>query len=211
MKMVMDTSIIPKNITPPYDHRHEIWSHPPIPRTFNGIFEGRRDKPHGIGLPAPGNPHAFAIDAWARYIAYHGRPGHQSRYPGVIMDYGFQVYRPSIFGCLLGRALSPPDQFGRRTFQRLFACLVAQPGLYADKITQWTADHPEHPFQPATGESITLTRMTMPPENVANMTTDDVATVMRDNCIPVEWVDHSYAYGLRYLSEHLTTGEGRYT
>jgi hypothetical protein len=49
----------------------------------------------------------------------------------------------------------------------------------------------------------------MPPENVANMTTDDVATVMRDNCIPVEWVDHSYAYGLRYLSEHLT-GEGRY-
>jgi hypothetical protein len=49
----------------------------------------------------------------------------------------------------------------------------------------------------------------MPLENVANMTTDDVATMMRDNCIPVEWVDHSYAYELRYLSEHLA-GEGRY-
>jgi hypothetical protein len=102
MKMVMDTSIIPKNITPPYDHRHEIWSYPPIPWMFNGVFEGRRDKPHGVGLPAPGNTHAFTIDAWARYIAYHGRPGHQSCYPGVIMDYGFQVYHPSIFGCLLG-------------------------------------------------------------------------------------------------------------
>jgi hypothetical protein len=49
----------------------------------------------------------------------------------------------------------------------------------------------------------------MPLENVANMTTDDIATMMQDNCILVEWVDHLYAYGLCYLSEHLA-GEGRY-
>jgi hypothetical protein len=136
MKMVMDTSIIPKDIPIPYDSRHDVWNHPPIPQMINGVFEGRHNKPPGVGLPALGNAQALDIDAWVKYITYHGRPGHQSRYPGIIMDYGLRVYRPSLFRCLLGRVLSPPDQFGRHTFQHLFACLVVQLGLYAEQVEQ---------------------------------------------------------------------------
>jgi hypothetical protein len=209
MKTVMDTSIIPKDIPIPYNSRHDAWNHPPIPRTINGVFEGRHDKPPGVGLLAPGNAQAFNIDAWARYITYHGRPGHQSCYPGVVMDYGLWVYRPSLFGCLLGRALSPPDQFRRHTFQRLFACLVAQPGLYAERVEQWNTDHPDNPFRPATGGHVTITRLSMDSDHVANMTIDNVMATLRDNRIPVAWVNHSYAYGLRYLSKQFT-GEGRH-
>jgi hypothetical protein len=209
MKMVMDTSIIPKDIPTPFNSKHEVWNHLPIPRLLNGIFEGRHDKLPGTGLAAPNHAQAFNVDAWARYLAYHGRPGHQSRYPGIMMDYGFRVYRPSLFRCLLGRAMSPPDQFGHRTFQRLFACLIAQPGLYAEKIDQWTAEHPVEPFQPCIGDTITITRLSLVPENVANMTLDNIVSTLHNNCIPVEWVDHSYAYGLQYLSEQLTS-DGRH-
>jgi hypothetical protein len=209
MKTVMDTSIIPKDILIPYDSRHDAWNHPPIPRTINSVFEGRRDKPPDVGLPALGNAQAFNINAWARYIAYHGQPGHQSHYPGVVMDYGLRVYRPSLFRCLLGRALSPPNQFGRHTFQRLFACLVAQLGLYAKRVEQWNTDHPDNPFQPATGGHVTITRLSMDSDHIANMTIDDVVAMLRDNGIPVAWVDHSYAYGLCYLSKQFT-GEGRH-
>ena len=36
------------------------------------------------------------------------------------------------------------------------------------------------------------------------MTIDNAISVLRDNHIPVEWVDHSYTYGLQYLSKQLT-------
>jgi hypothetical protein len=188
MKMVMDTLIIPKDIPIPFNSKHEVWNHPPIPRLLNGIFKGRRDKLPGTGLATPNHAQAFDVDAWARYLAYHGRPGHQSRYPGIMMDYGFRVYCPSLFRCLLGRAMSPPDQFGCHTFQRLFACLVAQPGLYTEKIDRWTAEHPTEPFQPCTGDTITITHLSLAPENVANMTLDDIISTLCNNCIPVEFL-----------------------
>jgi hypothetical protein len=39
MKVVMDTSIILDGITVPFDTKHEVWNHPPIPQVFNGKFE----------------------------------------------------------------------------------------------------------------------------------------------------------------------------
>jgi hypothetical protein len=72
MKMVMDTSTIPKDIPTPFNSKHKVWNHPPIPRLLNGIFEGRCDKLPGTGLAAPNHAQAFDVDAWARYLAYHG-------------------------------------------------------------------------------------------------------------------------------------------
>jgi hypothetical protein len=67
--------------------------------------------------------------------------------------------------------------------------------------------NPDHPFQPSTGNSITLSRASDHQDQVANLTMDNVITVLQDNCVPVEWVDHSYAYGLHYLAEHLAAGD----
>ena len=48
--------------------------------------------------------------------------------------------------------------------------------------------------------------MSIPPDQVANMSINKVMVMLQDNHIPVEWVNHSYAYGLQYLSEHLVKG-----
>jgi hypothetical protein len=49
----------------------------------------------------------------------------------------------------------------------------------------------------------------MDSDHVANMTIDDVVAMLHDNGIPVAWVNHSYAYGLCYLSKQFN-GEGRH-
>jgi hypothetical protein len=72
MKTVMDTSIILKDIPIPYNSRHDAWDHPSIPQMINDVFEGQHDKPPGVGLPTPGNAQPLDINAWVRYIAYHG-------------------------------------------------------------------------------------------------------------------------------------------
>ena len=48
--------------------------------------------------------------------------------------------------------------------------------------------------------------MSIPPDQVANMSIDKVMVMLWDNHILVEWVNYSYAYGLQYLSEHLVKG-----
>jgi hypothetical protein len=122
-----------------------------------------------------------------------------------MMDYGFQVYHPSLFRCLLRRAMSPPDQFGCCTFQHLFASLVTQPGLYTEKIDWQSAEHPAKPFQPCTGDTITIIHLSLASENVANMTLNDVVSTLCNNHILVGWINHSYAYRLQYVSEQLTS------
>jgi hypothetical protein len=44
---------------------------------------------------------------------------------------------------------------------------------------------------------------------MANMTLDDVISTLCNNRIPAGWVNHSYAYGLWYVSEQLTS-DGRH-
>src|ERR1700733_13327528 len=104
MQTVMNTDMIPGIVPVPFDANHDVWSHPPIPRVFNRKFEKRHEKPHGVGIPAPDTNNIFNINAWAQYAAYHGHPGHQSWYTGVLVDFAFQVYRPTVFGCQLGCA-----------------------------------------------------------------------------------------------------------
>jgi hypothetical protein len=70
-------------------------------------------------------------------------------------------------------------------------------------------DHPDNPFRPATGGHVTITCLSMASDHIANMTIDDVVATLCDNGIPVAWVDHSYAYGLCYLSKQFT-GKGRH-
>jgi hypothetical protein len=84
--------------------------------------------------------------------------------------------------------------------------LVAQLGLYAERVEQWNADHPDHPFWPATGGHVTITHLSMDSDHIANMTINNVMATLHDNGIPVAWVDHSYTYGLCYLSKQFNGG-----
>ena len=126
------------------------------------------------------------------------------------MDYAFCMFHPSVLGCLITKALGPPEATGQQAFQRLATCLFAQPGLYAKIVSRWDGEHPTTPFIPQAGDTITLTQMTPPPRSMANLTIEDVAHVLITNSIPVSWVDHAYVYGLHYLNQCYTGDDTKY-
>jgi len=109
------------------------------------------------------------------------------------------------------KALGPPEATGQQAFQRLAACLFAQPGLYAEIVSRWDDEHPTTPFVPQAGDTITLTQMTPPPGSMANLTVEDMAHILITNGIPVSWVDHAYAYRLHYLNQHHTGDDTKYS
>jgi hypothetical protein len=39
-----------------------------------------------------------------------------------------------------------------------------------------------------------------------NLAQQDVINVLLDNCIPPEWIDHAYMYGINLIDAHYTGG-----
>lgn len=63
MQTVMDFNVIPESVPYPFDSKHDVWSHSPIPRLFNGRFKRQCKKFCSIGLAAPDATNMFDVDA----------------------------------------------------------------------------------------------------------------------------------------------------
>jgi hypothetical protein len=87
-------------------------------------------------------------------------------------------------------------------FQRQFAFLVAMPRQYQEAIVDHDRAHPLSPFVPQRGPAFSTHRAHVETLQARNMSVQDIATYLMDNHIPPEWVDHAYAFGLRFLEVH---------
>ncbi|KAF9444971.1 hypothetical protein P691DRAFT_676579, partial [Macrolepiota fuliginosa MF-IS2] len=91
----------------------------------------------------------------------------------------------------IGRAIGPANKIAWQKFQKLYAIIVATPGLYQELITQYnTHTSNKEAFKPQTFHR----------HSAANMTEHDVAHTMICNGIPTTWVDHSYHFGLWWFN-----------
>jgi len=107
-----------------------------------------------------------------------------------------------VFGYALTRILTPTGRNVQTTFRRLLACLLALPGRYRQAIEEHNRTHPTRPFEAQIGPTFILHRLRIEANHAANLGLQDVVDVLIDNCIPPEWVDHSYPFGLAYLEAH---------
>lgn len=211
MEAILDDEVYSNVITLPLPREDEQWRFKAMPCSRD-LFPYKEDHAtHGAGIPHPAPDQGFNIDAWARYILLHGRPGGPNSFVGVAMDFAYRVDRRCVFGSLLVRHLGPISTQGRTIFVRHFASIVARPGLYRERVASWNRDNPSKPFVPHSASgAITLERLNVHFSVVANMTEEDVIQVLIKNRIPVEWVDHAYPYGVQYIRHHLmTNGEHR--
>jgi hypothetical protein len=163
-------------------------------------------KNHGYGLPIPTG--AFDIMEWCRYYLIQNTAGTVNSINGITMDLGGRVRIETVFGNRFVRMLSPPNQTARAAFTVQFAFLAARPNLYAEWIAQYNAENPGAPFHPAVGPPYTFKPVELGASASKNFTLGDLCTYLIKNGVPVDLIDHCYAFGRQFL-DHVFLNFGR--
>ena len=90
-----------------------------------------------ISTPEPSL--GLVIDPWAQYILHRGRPGMLNEYYGIIFDRAFRVLRCSVWGYLLGRAITSSStrlRDARTVVTCEFAYLAVVPTAYIAAVAK---------------------------------------------------------------------------
>ena len=123
------------------------------------------------------------------------------------MDRAFHVHCQSMWGYLLGHALSPDTREGRAIVMCHFAYVTAVPGLYDQAVNNWRATNPNQPLLSLASAMITIMRFSTQEVISLNFSRDEVLHCLIHNRIPREWVAHAYYYSHHYLRQHLQSGD----
>jgi hypothetical protein len=175
----------------------------PIARDFSrAIVSNPSNSTRGAGMPTPDPRESLNQDVMGQYIMLHGRPGSSNPFLGVVMDHSYRIHRRSLFGYGLGRMLAPANSHARSVFMRLYAALTAMPFRYTDAVAAHNVNNPGAPMHPQAGPQFVFQRLVIDDRHASNMTIEDIIQVLIHNCIPTDWVDHAYLYGLQFLDQH---------
>ena len=201
MSHILDLEVFNWGFQP--DVSTHFWDFEPILRDMSHIItRNMNNASGGAGLCMPVIECLLGIKFSGQYIMLHGQPGSTNPYHGIIMDQSFCVHRRSLFGYGLGRIMAPSSQQGCAAFMHLFTILMACIGWYHEAILAYNAAHPSNPFVVQTGPSFSISWMCIYGCHVMNMTMEDITATLIYNCILVEWIDHTYMYGLHFMSQH---------
>ncbi|KAG6890990.1 hypothetical protein C0992_011521 [Termitomyces sp. T32_za158] len=66
----------------------------------------------------------------------------------------------------------------------------------------YNAANPLTPFSPMSWMDVQLQPPPFDTATAVNITDADVLQAILANCIPIEWVDHTYTFGVVYLETH---------
>ncbi|RDB19214.1 hypothetical protein Hypma_013740 [Hypsizygus marmoreus] len=92
----------------PLKHKEALWVWDPMPHDWDRALNPNRDnRTKGAGLVQPEGHHDLQIDQWAKYFIHHTRPTSNNPIGGLVMTHAHHLHRRSVWGYLLGRALSP--------------------------------------------------------------------------------------------------------
>ncbi|KAG6898015.1 hypothetical protein C0992_007011 [Termitomyces sp. T32_za158] len=80
------------------------------------------------------------------------------------------------------------------------ALIMAHPDLYCEAIDAFNKVYDEL-FAAQYGPQLTINQVHVPDNKVWNFSDNDMICILLYNCIPVEWVDHAYTYGVVYLEQ----------
>ncbi|KAJ3515152.1 hypothetical protein NLJ89_g1930 [Agrocybe chaxingu] len=161
----------------------------------------------GYGLTMPTDP--FDIPGRCQYVVAHQMISTSNAINGVIVDFAGRVYLPTMFAYLLAKLLGPVAKQAAKTWIPLFAYIAARPHLYAERVEQYNDAHVASPFVENAGPTYVIQPSGLTDSTYRNATEDDVVNDLIRNRIPVSWIDHAYAFGLRVLDQTISNF-GRY-
>ncbi|KAG6893461.1 hypothetical protein C0995_000492 [Termitomyces sp. Mi166 len=81
------------------------------------------------------------------------------------------------------------------------ALVLVWPGMYHEAVALYNAAFPERPLVAQYGSHLNILQVHVPNDQAHNFSDDDALHVLLHNCIPLDWVDHAYTYGMVYLEQ----------
>ncbi|KAG6867186.1 hypothetical protein C0993_005945 [Termitomyces sp. T159_Od127] len=103
----------------------------------------------------------------------------------------------TLFGFTLCQALCT-NSAGKTMLIQQLALVMALPGLYREVAFNKVY---ETPFKGQHGAQVSIFQVHVPDDQVWNFSNDDMLCILLYNHIPIEWVDHTYTYGMVYLEQ----------
>ncbi|KAG6892323.1 hypothetical protein C0995_004352, partial [Termitomyces sp. Mi166 len=79
---------------------------------------------------------------------------------------------------------------------------MVQPRMYREVVASYNAAFPDQPMVAQYGSHLNIIQVHMPDEMAQNFSDNDTLHVLLHNRIPLDWVDHTYTYGVVYLEQH---------
>ena len=126
-------------------------------------------------LPLPTQEEGLMIDIWAASLLHDGQPGLKGMVYGLMMDYGCCVHCRSVWGYLLGKAISPNVNWSAQAIvSHRFVYVVAKPGLYQAAIERMVLHDRSTYFVDPGAASVTITRISVNEAMAPNFGREDI-------------------------------------
>ncbi|KAG6876501.1 hypothetical protein C0992_012752 [Termitomyces sp. T32_za158] len=116
------------------------------------------------------------LEQIAQYALIFGCPGMENTWQGIVADFAYWMHWRTLFGFAFCHTL----------------CINS-----AGKMTLVY----EKPFKAQQRAQLTIYQLHVPDDQVHNFSDEDVLRILLYNRIPLEWVDHAYAYCVVYLKQ----------
>ncbi|KAG6885156.1 hypothetical protein C0995_009493, partial [Termitomyces sp. Mi166 len=178
----------------------------PIYRDLQSPIWGEEDKDFVDGttvlhvMHAPDPSQLFNLKQIAQYVLIFGQPGLENTWQGIAFDFAYHMHWQTLFGFALCRALCATST-AKPAVVRQLALVMAQPRMYQEAVASYNAVFLDQPMVAQYGSHLNLMQVHVPDKMAQNFSNDNTLRVLLHNRIPLDWVDHTYMYGVVYLEQ----------
>ncbi|KAG6895938.1 hypothetical protein C0995_012014, partial [Termitomyces sp. Mi166 len=151
-------------------------------------------------MRAPDPAHPFNLEQVAQYALIFGWPEMENTWQGIAFNYAFHMHWQTLFGFALCQALCT-NSAAKSSVVRRLALVMMQPRMYCEAVASYNAAFLEQPLVAQYESHLNILQVHVPNDQACNFSDNDALCVLLHNCIPLDWVDHAYTYGMVYLEQ----------
>ncbi|KAG6899187.1 hypothetical protein C0995_006712 [Termitomyces sp. Mi166 len=142
----------------------------------------------------------FDLKQIAQYALIFGQLGLENTWQGIAFDFAYCMHWQTLFGFALCWALCTTSAAKPAVVRRL-ALVMAQPRMYQEAVASYNAAFLDQPMVAQYGSHLNIMQVHVPDEMAQNFSDNNALRVLLHNQIPLDWVDHTYTYGVVYLEQ----------
>ncbi|KAG6881966.1 hypothetical protein C0995_016445, partial [Termitomyces sp. Mi166 len=169
-----------------------------IPTCFTCIKEDGMTALHVMHAPDPSQP--FDLEQIVQYALIFGWPGLENTWQGIAFDFAYRMHWQTLFGFALCQALCATSA-AKLVVVRQLVLVMAWPRMYREAVASYNAAFLDQPMVAQYRSHLNLMQVHVPDEMAQNFSDDNALCILLHNQIPLDWVDHTYMYGVVYLEQ----------
>ncbi|KAG6859468.1 hypothetical protein C0995_008247, partial [Termitomyces sp. Mi166 len=144
--------------------------------------------------------HPFNLEQVVQYTLISGQPGLENTWQGITFDFAFYMHWRTLFGFALCQALCT-NSTAKSTVVRRLALVMVHSGMYHEAVASYNVAFLDRPLVAQYGSHLNILQVHVPDDQAHNFLDNNALHVLLHNCIPLDWVNHAYTYGMVYLEQ----------